>query len=165
MCALRIRFGLIALLGCTSGAKPDPLSTEIAAWASGASYTLSTPPHCAGIEERYFGALGSVCWSAKSKIEQPPAGSRMFPRFEITVAMYDSEDKAKARIARFGEVPPALNGPDEYTQALRAAFHVGSSYVTVTTDAGAFEPDMQRAIRELASAVGGTDLTCVTACR
>lgn len=108
--------------------------------------------------------MGSVCWSAKSRTEQPPNGSRMFPRFEITLAVYSDEAKAKARIARFHEVPKPLQAEAGKTYPLRAGFRVGSRVIVVTTDAFAFERDVYRAATELAKATGGTELVCWKRC-
>jgi hypothetical protein len=105
-----------------------------------------------------------VCWSAKARAERPPKGSRMFPRFEITLADHGDEAKAKARMARFHEVPKPLQGAAGKAYPLRAGFRVGARVIVVTTDAFTFERDAYRAAAGLAKATGGTELTCWTRC-
>ncbi len=146
---------------CDAGAPPR--TDEVAAWAKDARYR-ATRSGCAGIEERYFGAIGSTCWFARSTVEQSP-GSRMFPRVEITIARYTSIAAAQARIATFRFIPPELAGEAEKTYPLRAGFRLGSQVVIVTTDAYAFEADAERVARQLARATGGTELTCWQTCR
>jgi len=155
-----------ALAGCTTpaSAEPPPHHAEIAKWAVGADVKLSPYRNCKGIEEQHFGSMGSVCWSAKARREQPPKGSRMFPRFEITLAVYADEAKAKARMARFRDVPKPLDGEAGKTYPLRAGFRLGTRVVIVTTDAFAFEGEAYRAATGLAKATGGTELTCWTKC-
>lgn len=156
----------IVLLAACAGASAEPPShsRELTAWAGAAGVTLSGPRDCRGIEEAHFGAQGSVCWSARSKTEQPPKGSRMFPRFEIAFAAYGDEAKARARMARFREVPKPLQGAAGKAYPLRAGFRLGARVVVVTSDAFAFERDVYRAAAGLAKATGGTELTCWKRC-
>lgn len=156
----------VVLVSACAGAaaEPPPHGRELAAWASSAGVTLSSHRECDGLGELHFGALGAVCWAAKSMTEQPPRGSRMFPRFEIVVATYGSEAAARARMARFHDVPAPLEAPAGKAYPLRAGFRVGARVVVVTTDAFAFEPDAYRAAAGLAKAIGGVELTCWTPC-
>src|SRR5262249_54515274 len=119
--------------------------------------------NCKGLEESHFGSMGSVCWSAKSK-GAVPAGSRVFPRFEITLAVFADEAAAKARMTRFREVPKSLRGERAKTYPLRAGFRVGERVMIVTSDAAQFESAVYRAAIELAAATGGTELTCWKQC-
>jgi hypothetical protein len=163
--AMRYLIAIVMLAACAgAAAEPPPVQREISSWADGASFALAGPRDCRGIEEEHFGAVGSVCWSAKSKAERPPKGSRMFPRIEITVASYGGEAKAKARMARFREVPKPLQGAAGKAYPLRAGFRVGARVIVVTTDAFTFERDAYRAAAGLAKATGGTELTCWSRC-
>lgn len=153
---------MLALAACDAGA--PPYSDEVTAWASSARFRVTQKHECPRIEERNFGATSSVCWSAKSTVEQSPPSMRMFPRVDITIASYPSIAAARARIATFRFVPELL-GPDEKSYPLRAGFRLGSRVVIVTTDAFAFQADADRVARDLARASGGTDLTCWQTCR
>jgi hypothetical protein len=151
-----------SLAACDAGA--PPYADEVTAWASSARYRVQQQGECPRIEERHFGATRSVCWSAKSTVEQSPPGSRMFPRVDITIASYTSVAAAQARMSTFRFVPESI-GPAEKSYPLRAGFRIGSRVVIVTTDAFAFQADAERIARELERATGGTDLTCWQTCR
>jgi len=154
----------LALAACTpAAAEPLPHVQELATWAAASQMKLSAFRNCKGIEEAHFGSMGSVCWSAKSKVAQPK-GSSMFPRMDITLAVYKDDDAAKARIAKFRTVPKPLDGPAGKAYPLRAGFRVGTRVVIVTTDAFAFEADVYRAAAALAKLTGGTELTCWQKC-
>ncbi len=155
---------LFVLAPLTATAAPPPHNKQIVEWATAADYKLSLFKNCKGLEEKYFGAMGSVCWSARSGQEQAPSGSRTFPRVAITLAVYPDEAKAKARIARFHDVPEKLEGEPRKAYPLRAGFRLGTRVLIVTTDALAFQRDAYRAASELAKATGGTELACWTKC-
>jgi hypothetical protein len=155
---------VVPMIGCADArAEPPPYQKEIAAWADAAKYKLGAYKNCTGIEEQYFGAMGSVCWFAKSSVAQTK-GSTMYPRVYLTLAVYETEDKAKQRMASFRTVPKGVDEEGHKSYPLRAGFRLGSRVLVVTTDAFAFEPETYRAAAELAKATGGTELTCWTKC-
>ena len=158
-----LRFALVLLIACATKPADPPHARDVAAWAAANAMTLSPHRACKGIEEQYFGARTATCWSAKSTVEQTP-GSRMFPRVEIAFAEYRDERAAQDRMVHFHEVPRALHGEAGKTYPLRAGFRLGTRVVMITTDAYAFERDAYRAAASLATALGGTELTCWQRC-
>lgn len=145
-----------ALAGaCTARGEPPPYTAELSRWAQQSDYALSSYRNCTGIEEEYFGAMGSVCWTAKRRTPQP--GS-LYPRMALTLAVYRDEQQARARLARFHENLP-LKGEQEKTYPLRAAFRKGSHVLVVTTDALVFLEDVKAAAKALAQQLQGTDVT------
>ena len=159
-----LRIGLLlASMSCAAVARaePPPHQVELAAWAEASGYTLGAWSNCAGLEERAFGAQGSVCWTARRKTPNP--GTREHPRLALELAVYAEEAAAQRRMARFHELPK-LTGEAEKAYPLRAAFRLGTRVLVLTTDARLFEPDLYRAAQELAAKLGGTELTCWMGC-
>jgi hypothetical protein len=72
---VKYSIALVGIAACAAAeAEPPPYQREISSWASGTNVA------CRAIELQgnRRGTLridGSVCWSAKSRTEQPPKGS------------------------------------------------------------------------------------------
>lgn len=165
--------GVVVLACADPSPDPSPLppspgssahERSLARWADATQTTLSLAHACNGVEQRQFGARGSLCWTAKSRREQLPAGSRMFPRFEIVLATYADDGAALARLTRFRELPNPAAPERDKAYPLRAGFRIGAQVMIVTTDAFAFERDAITAAGELMRATGGTELMCWQAC-
>lgn len=146
---------LVALVSARAAAEPPPHQKELSQWASASGYALSAFTNCKTEEEKFFGSMGSVCWTAKSAPRAKGAAARL----RIILSVYRTEAEATARMTRFREVPK-VQGEVEKTWPLRAGFRVGQRVLTVTTDAVAFEKDAYAAAAALAKALKGSELTC-----
>jgi hypothetical protein len=135
----------------------------IADWAKTNSFKLEGPDPCTDEVEKAFGAKSSQCWFAKSKKKR----GEYFPRVSITSADYGTEAKAKARMKSFEKAPPGRKIDDEGMKSypLRAGFRLGDDVIVVTSDAFAFEGDVDKTAKQLAQALGGTELTCWGGCK
>lgn len=149
------------LLGGGAAAEPPPYQAQLGEWARDAGYRLSAFENCRVTEEQRFGALGSVCWSAR-RLTARPGG--LFPRMRIILAVYRGAPEAAERMARFRQQPPGLSGEAGKSYPLRAGFQLGDRVLIVTTDAFAFEADARRIAAELARRLGGARLTCWGSC-
>lgn len=163
MSQLRLSFYSV-VLGGIAYASPPPHLTEIQAWAKAAGYNLSQYKNCRGVEESHFGSAGSVCWKAKRKTptEHDP---RVFPRIDITLAVYRDDAEAKNRMARFHEVPKLLRGEAEKIYPLRAGFRVRDGRVLiVSTEALEFAEEVGHVAAALNEKLGGRELVCWRKC-
>jgi hypothetical protein len=153
----------IAATACGSRARAEsPKLEEIAAWAHDGGWRVSAAS-CDDVEQKSFGAVAAACWFAKRRA--PEAGTTdLYPRVDIVVAVYRDEEAARARMARFREIPDDLRGEEQLIYPLRAGFRVGNRVVLVMTDAVRFQDEAYRAALALAARAGGLDVTCWLRC-
>jgi hypothetical protein len=154
---------LVITASCGARTRPEPPQLEeIAAWAHDGGWRVSSAT-CLDTEQHAFGAIASACWFARQRTPEP--GTRdVFPRVDIVVAAYPDEAAARARMARFHEIPDDLHGAEQLVYPLRAGFRIGARVVLVTTDALRFEDAAYRAAAALAVRAGGRDVTCWLRC-
>ena len=153
-----------AFLLATAVAHADGSSfaADVKEWAKDADYKLRAPDSCVSTVETAFGGTAEACWNAKRRTKV----SGLFPRFHILEARYADEEHAKQRIRKLREDPPGAHKAAEQDKAypLRAAFRVKDHVIVITTDAFAFQPDVDRTAADLAARSGGTDVTCWDDC-
>jgi hypothetical protein len=154
----------VTLLCATAVAHADTKSfaSDVTDWAKGADYKLRVPDSCESRVETAFGGSSEACWRVKRRTKV----DGLFPRLEILEARYADEQQAKERIKKLRKDPPGSqkHGEEEKTYPLRAGFRLKDRVIVITTDAFAFQPDVDRAASELAAQTGGTDVTCWDGC-